>query len=145
MTLSQLHGALANSVLLFSLILGVYGLLIYARKQNITSNFWGTLVIAELLYVAQALVGVALVLQQLRPARGVHFLYGILSIITLPSAYAYLRGRDDRQAALVFGLIGLFMAGVALRAMSTATQPAPGGGLHLLRMAAAAFWGSGGS
>ena len=131
MSLTQLHAALANSVFFFSVIVGLYGLLIYFRKQTITPAYWGTLVIAELLYVAQALVGLVLVLQGESPARGVHYLYGILSIISLPAAYAFLRGRDDRQAALSFGLIGLFMAGVALRAQTTAAQPAPAGWLPL--------------
>jgi hypothetical protein len=61
-----------------------------------------------------------------RPARTwVHILYGILLVITLPGAFAYLRGKDTRREALIYGLVGLFLAGVSLRAISTATVFGP--------------------
>ena len=89
-------------------------------------NFWGILGAGELLYVAQGIVGVALYALGDRPARTwVHILYGILLVITLPGAFAYMRGKDTRREALIYGLVGLFLAGVALRAIYTATVFVP--------------------
>lgn len=120
MSLLQFHSALGNAVLLFSLAIGLYGIFIYLRKRTITSGFWGTLAIGELLYLAQVAVGLLLVIQGDRPGRGVHILYGILPVITLPAAYAFTNGREDHRAAFMYGLIGLFLAGVSLRAITTA-------------------------
>jgi len=55
----------------------------------------------------------------LQAGRWVHYLYGFLSVITLPGAFAYMRGRDSRREVLLYGLIGLFMVGVSLRAIGT--------------------------
>ena len=120
MTLSQIHSVLAQSMILYSLAYGLWGLYNYVRKVGPSGSYWGTLMVAELLYIAQGVAGAVLYLQGLRPARGVHLLYGVLALITVPAAYAYLRGQDDRRVSLVFGLVGLFLAGVALRAIGTA-------------------------
>lgn len=119
-TLLQFHAALGNAVLLFSLAIGLYGLFLYIRKQTISSGFWGTLAIGELLYLSQIAVGLILIVQGDRPGRGVHILYGILPVITLPAAYAFTNGREDHRAAFMYGLIGLFLAGVSIRAITTA-------------------------
>jgi len=120
MSLPLLHIGLARACVLFSLIMGLYGLWLFARKQGVGGNFLGIMAVAELLYIAQVAVGGLMYLQGLRPERSVHYLYGIVLIISLPGAYAYLRGRDDRRETLTYGLIGLFLAGVSLRATFTA-------------------------
>jgi uncharacterized membrane protein len=73
------------------------------------------------LFLAQGVVGVILFASGLRAARTlVHALYGIVLVISLPGTYAITRGRDSRREALIYALIGLFLAGVTLRAMFTA-------------------------
>jgi len=126
MTLVQVHDGLSRACLLFSLIIGLYGLWRFFRQEEVGGNLWGILAAGELLYVAQGVVGVALYSLGGRPARTwVHILYGILLVITLPGAFAYLRGKDTRREALIYGLVGLFLAGVSLRAISTATVFGP--------------------
>jgi hypothetical protein len=121
MNLSQIHGALANACLIFSLIIAGYGFLLYLRRLGIDSNFWGTVAAGELLFLAQGVLGVILYASGLRAARTlVHALYGIVLVISLPGAYALTRGRDTRREALIYAIIGLFLAGVTLRAMYTA-------------------------
>jgi hypothetical protein len=126
MTLVQVHDGLSRACLLFSLIIGLYGLWRFFRQEGVGGNLWGILAAGELLYAAQGVVGVVLYALGGRPARTwVHILYGILLVITLPGAFAYLRGKDSRREALIYGLIGLFLAGVSLRAISTATVFGP--------------------
>lgn len=120
MSLFELHRVLANTMILFSLAYGVWGVFNYARKKGPDGNYWGTLVLGEVLYLAQAIMGVLLVVQGLRPLRGVHFLYGVLAVISLPAAFAFTREVDERRLSLVFGLVGLFMAGVSIRGILTA-------------------------
>lgn len=115
-----LHGRLANTVLLFNLVAGLWGVISYFRGRGVTSNYWGILAIAELLFIAQAILGASLWLGDARPARAaVHVLYGAVSVISLPAYFLFTRGRDDRPAALAYGALCLFLAGISLRAMAT--------------------------
>jgi len=120
MTLPQIHTGLANACVLYSLIIGGYGFWRYFRREGVGGNFWSILAAGELLYIAQGIVGGLLFLAGDRPGRLVHILYGFLMLIVLPGAYAYTRGKDQRREALVYGIVGLFLAGVALRAIITA-------------------------
>ena len=121
MNLSQIHAALANACLIFSLIIAGYGFLLYLRHRGIDSNFWGTVAAGELLFLAQGIVGVLLYASGLSVARTwVHALYGIVLVISLPGTYALTRGRDTRREVLIYAIIGLFLAGITLRAMGTA-------------------------
>ena len=124
MWLISIHHGLFNTCLIFSSLIGVYGLWRFWRHSGVGGNLWGMLVIAEGLYVVQDIVGAAMLLQGLSPARAwIHFLYGVVMLITLPGAYAFTQGRDGRREALMYAVIGLFLAGVALRAMSTGQLP----------------------
>ena len=60
MTLSEIHARLGNTTLFFVVIVGAWSLLRYFRRQDLDSSFWGTLVIGELLVLAQTLLGVYL-------------------------------------------------------------------------------------
>jgi hypothetical protein len=126
MTLAQIHVGLSRASVLFSLIFGLYGLWRFMRKEGVGGNLWSMLAAGELLYLVQGFVGAALYALGARPARAwVHILYGVLLVITVPGAFAYMRGRDSRREALIYGLIGLFLAGVSLRAIYTATVAVP--------------------
>lgn len=121
--LTFLHDRLANTVILFSLAAGLWGLVAYFRRRGVTANHWGILIIGEILYAAQGLLGISLWLAGERPARTIHLLYGAVALISLPAFYAASKGRDDRRAALIYGLLGLFLAGIGARAMSTGVGP----------------------
>lgn len=121
MTLVQVHEALSRACVLFSLIIGLYGLWRFFRKEGVDGNFLSILAAGEVLYVAQGIIGVALFVMGERPARtAVHILYGVLIVIALPATFAYLRGREERREALIYALVGFFLAGLALRAIMTA-------------------------
>ena len=124
MNLVQIHMGLYRACLIFSLLIGLYGLWRFLRKEGVGENFWSILAAGELLYVAQGIVGAMLyVTVPVRPAGWdqKHILYGIVLLITLPGGYAYMRGKDTRREALIYGLLGFFLAGIAFRAMQTAT------------------------
>ena len=58
MSLVQIHAGLSNACLLFSLIVAGYGFLRYFRQQGVDGGFFGVIVVGELLYIAQVVVGV---------------------------------------------------------------------------------------
>jgi hypothetical protein len=130
MSLIQIHGALANACLLFSLIIAGYGLLRYFSAQGVDGSFLGALAAGELLYLAQVAVGVALLFTPApRPARLViHILYGAVLALMIPFTFAVTNGRDSRREVLAYALVGLFLAGISLRAMSTSSLVALGAG-----------------
>ena len=123
MNLVQIHSGLSRASVVFSLLMGVYGLWRFFRRQDVGANFWSILAAGELLYLAQGLVGISLYLSgssATLPRPAIHILYGIVLVISVPGAFAFTRGRDQRREALIYGLVGLFLAGVSLRAISTA-------------------------
>jgi uncharacterized membrane protein len=118
--LTNIHGPLSSSILYFLLIAGVWGLVTAFRKRGVSSNYWGILAIGEIMIIVQAIIGVVLYVGEARPGRpGVHILYGIVAVITLPAYYAFSKGRDDRTAALLYGLFCIFVAGITLRSVTT--------------------------
>ena len=117
--MTTIHGVLSNTLLLFMALAGVWGLVRYFRRGGVDGGYWGILVIGELLVLAQGILGLVLLLGGAAPGRGVHVLYGVVAVLTLPAAYGFLRGRDDRRASLVYGLLCLFLAAIAWRAAST--------------------------
>jgi phosphotransferase system glucose/maltose/N-acetylglucosamine-specific IIC component len=123
MSLTQIHTGLANASLLFSLLIAGFCFWAYFRRQGVDGNLWGILAMGELLYLVQGVVGLILFFTlPTRPEgwRWVHVLYGVVLVISLPGAFAYSRGKDDRRAALAYAIVGLFLAGVSLRAAGTA-------------------------
>ena len=122
MSLTEVHANLANAMLLFLVVAGLWGVGTYVLKREITGSYWGILAVGELLILAQLIVGIALLIQGARPGRDIHILYGIVAAIGLPAYYGYSKGRDDRRAALYFGLLCLFLFGISLRALDTAPK-----------------------
>lgn len=120
MTTAFLHERLASAALIFFLVAGLWGLMAYFRRRGVGSDYWGILAIGELLLLVQGALGAWLWLEGQRPGQGIHILYGMVAVITLPAYYAYTKGQDDRRAALAYGMICLFLVGIAMRAATTA-------------------------
>ena len=128
MGLLQVHRSLATACLIFSAIIAVYGFWLYFRKQSIDGSFWGVLAAGELLYLAQVVLGFVVLATGLRPPRtAVHILYGVVLALVLPAAYVATRAADSHREARLYAVIGLFLAGISLRAMSTGGPLLPGG------------------
>jgi heme A synthase len=114
-----LHTGLFRTGLLITVFIGVWGLVTYFRKMPSSGSFRATLVLTEALFLLQGLVGVLLFASGRRPHDNLHWLYGVLLVITLPIALTYVSGRDPRREPLVYGIAGLFMAGLSIRALTT--------------------------
>ena len=120
MITTRLHDGLANTILIYSLIMAVWSFWIYIRRHDLTPQYWGALAIVALVFVVQAGIGVVMLLQGRVTMRGVHYLYGTLGVITLPAVFAFTHGRITYREALFYGLTLLFLSGVVLRATITA-------------------------
>jgi chromate transport protein ChrA len=94
-------------------------MLSYVRGGSLSGNIAGTFLIGQALIALQVFAGVALYLGGYRAASSLHFLYGVTAILVLPFAWSYLRDRSQRQALMIYSLLALFIAGLAIRGMTT--------------------------
>jgi hypothetical protein len=120
MSLAQIHGQLANTAFLYFLIIAIWGVVRFFRRQGVGSAYWGALVIAEVLILVQGTLGAVLWYTGNRPARGIHILYGLVSGLTIPAVFAFTKGREDRRDMLVYGVTALVTVGLIMRAVVTA-------------------------
>ena len=120
MIITRLHDGLANTILIYTLIVAVWSFWIYIRRRDLTPQYWGALAIVALIFVLQAALGVVMLFQGRIAVRAVHYLYGALGVITLPAVFAFTRVRSTYREALFYGLTLLFLSGVVLRATITA-------------------------
>ncbi len=118
-----IHSTLSNTVWLFFLALGLWGIFRAMRGQAVDGSYLGALVIGQVLYLVQGALGGILWLNGLLPNTGrptMHVLYGAFAVVFLPFVYfVWLKGEDDSpQAQWVLAFTTLFLFGVALRAIA---------------------------
>lgn len=119
MVINQLHAALANTVILYLVICGLWSFF-NAFRGGISGSLAGALVIAEGLILVQGLLGVVSLLLGYRAAQqGLHFLYGLTTALALPGVYSFTRGRSAESQAIWFGGGLFFIVGLALRGITT--------------------------
>ncbi|MCS6774640.1 MAG: hypothetical protein RMM31_03665 [Anaerolineae bacterium] len=120
MALPQIHANLATAVMMFNTILGIWGFIKYFRGEGMDGNFFGAVALSPVLGFVQMMIGFALLAQGLGGIpRAVHYLYGVLVVISVPATFAYTRGRDDRGAVLLYSAILLLTALFGSRAVAT--------------------------
>ncbi len=120
MPIPLVHARLATIAVVFSAFVGLWGLFLAFRRRELSPSFWGALIVNEIVFVIQGLLGLTMVLQGLAPGRGwVHYLYGGVALLAIPTALAYMRGGRTAREAAVYGAMCLFLAGVSLRAIAT--------------------------
>jgi hypothetical protein len=121
-TVLFIHGRIANAAWLYMVILAVWNIANYVRGRGLDGNMMGAIVVGVLLMLTQASLGVTMWLGfGFPPFSLVHVLYGGLAVLSLPAIWVYTRGATDRRASLIWAIAGLFMFGLILRAIGTAT------------------------
>ena len=126
-----LHGRIATAMVLFAAAAGVWGLVEYFRKHEVSPSYWGIIVVGNLTAVAQGILGLILAIGGGQPARAwIHILYGIVALMWIP-LINFFNGMGHKEQAgtretLIVALVSLFEAGIALRAITTATTTGPG-------------------
>jgi hypothetical protein len=119
-----IHGRIAMAMVLFAFLSAAYGLLEYFRQKPVSPNYWGIIVVGNLLALGQGALGAWMALNGASPARGwIHFVYGIVAVLWIPIiqfANNQLKpGHAAHQETLVTALVSLFEFFIALRAITT--------------------------
>jgi hypothetical protein len=117
--ISAAHALLSQTVMLFFLLIGAWGLFEYIRGGEMGGSIGGAFVIGQVLVTFQVLLGVVMVIFGTYATDSVHYLYGITAIISLPFAWSYMRSRHPRQALLIYSLLALWIFGLAIRGVIT--------------------------
>jgi heme A synthase len=118
-TLLFFHNGLFRAGLLLAAIIAIWGFFMFFRRMTPTASFRSVLVLTEGLFIVQGLLGVTIFLSGGHPRDPLHWLYGVLLVIVLPVAATYTSNLEDRRQSLVYGVAGLFMVGLAIRAVTT--------------------------
>lgn len=116
--IADLHATLAQTMMYFFFVIGVWGVFEYFRGGELGGNIGGAFVIGQILALLQALLGI-IILAGGFSVQSVHFLYGITAVISLPFAWSYMRSRHPRQGLMVYSLVALWIAGLAIRGIVT--------------------------
>ncbi|MGI9149075.1 MAG: hypothetical protein ACR2IK_21430 [Chloroflexota bacterium] len=114
----ELHSLIARAVVLYYALVGVWGVGLAIRKSDLPAAYRGALIIGVAMGVIQAAVGLTLLLTVGHPRDDLHYLYGASVILTLPLVASYIADKTLSRV-LAFGLANLFMAGLAIRAITT--------------------------
>jgi hypothetical protein len=123
MSLVEVHSRLGNTALFFTIIMAVWGFWRYFRRQGVGGSYWGAIVIAEILYFIQGALGAYLFFSGLGNLTGktIHILYGVVSVLVAPAVFGVTRGDEGRRSMLVYAAGFLFLVGIILRGISTAS------------------------
>lgn len=114
----DLHRTIAYSIMLYYALVGLWGVVLAIRKSDLPPAYRGALVIGVVMGLIQAAVGLILLLTVGHPRDDLHYLYGASVILTLPLVASYVADKKFSRV-LAFGLANLFMAGLAVRAITT--------------------------
>jgi heme A synthase len=118
----EIHRILSNTIWMFYLAIAIWGLIRAVRARPVDGSYFGAMAVIQIVVVLQVILGAILYADGARPGRElVHYLYGAFSVVFLPGLFAYLQGDDSNRAQWIYALASLFMFGVTLRIIGTAT------------------------
>jgi heme A synthase len=115
-----LHGYGATVLLIYAVLLALWGTYHYFRTQKLSGAFRSSYLIMAGLTALQGLLGLAALLGGGSPREGLlHMVYGIFAVVFLPGAYLYARGGTDRREALILAAAAWIVSIAYFRGIST--------------------------
>ena len=118
--LRSFHGVWGYVAIVANGLAGVAALVAWRLKKVRGRWLWWVTIAAESMMMLQVLVGVILVSSKEYTAPRFHMFYGFLAFLTVGLAYSYRRQMRGRRE-LFYGLVGLFIMGLGIRAVLQAT------------------------
>lgn len=118
-TLGSLHGYAARVLLIYAVLLGIWGAYRYFRNQELSGGFRASFLIMAGLTAIQGLIGLATFLLGARPTDLLHIVYGIFAVIFLPGAYLYGQGGTRRREAVILAGAAWVVSIAYLRGIAT--------------------------
>jgi heme A synthase len=118
--LSTLHRFGGTVLLIYAVLLGVWGSYHYIRNQRVSGGFRSSYLIMAALIPIDGLLGVGALLASGQPREGIlHMVYGVFAVLFIPGAYLYSRGGTDRRETLVLAGASWIVAIAFFRGIAT--------------------------
>ena len=114
--LLELHQGFAWFVIIGNGLAGLWALAANWLEPLRTRALWWFVVVAQVAIFVQVGLGVGLVAGQGIEAPRFHMFYGFVAIIAVSIIYSY-RAQMERYRYLLYGVGGLFLMGLGVRAM----------------------------
>lgn len=124
MTLRQVHADFAWVVVATNAVVGLWALAAHVQGRWRKQLLWRATLVAELTIFVEVSLGVALVALKDYEVAQFHAFYGFVAIAAVGIVYSY-RHQLEPHLFLLYGLGGLFLMGLALRAISISPIPTP--------------------
>lgn len=124
LTLREVHADFAWVVVVSNAVAGAWALAAHYREGLRMPALWRITLVAEITIVVEVVLGVALVAVKQAEVAQFHAFYGFVALATIGIIYSY-RQQVRPHRYLLYGLGGLFLMGLALRAMSISPVPIP--------------------
>lgn len=124
MGLRSLHADFSWVVVVSNGLVGVWALAAHRDERFRTRALWRATLAAEVTVFVQVALGVALVALDDREVAQMHAFYGFVAIAAVGIIYSY-RQQVAAHLHLLYGLGGLFVMGLAIRAMTLSPFPSP--------------------
>ena len=121
MSLRDVHVWWAWVVIVANGLVGLWALGAHWRPPLRHPALWWATAAAELAIVVEVVLGVLLVTREDRPAPQFHMFYGFVALASVGIIYSYRQQLADRRY-LLYGFGGLFLMGLALRAVAVGTN-----------------------
>lgn len=118
--LLDFHKVWAYVAIAANALVGIAALVAWRVRRWRGRWLWIVTIAAEAAMMLQVVVGVGLVASDEYVAPRFHMFYGFVAFVTVGIAYSYrqqMRGRKE----LFYGLVGLFIMGLGIRAILQAT------------------------
>ena len=123
-TLRSVHEDFSWVVVVANAIVGLWALGAHYDERFRHRALWIATVVAEVTIFVQVGLGVALVALQDHEVAQFHAFYGFVAMATVGIIYSY-RQQLEAHKLLLYGLGGLFLMGLVLRAMTISPIPSP--------------------
>ena len=122
MTLRSAHADFAWVVVATNAVVGLWALGAHYDERFRRRALWRATLVAELTIFVEVALGVALVALEDYEVEQFHAFYGFVAIATVGIVYSY-RQQIAPHKHLLYGLGGLFLMGLALRAITISPVP----------------------
>ena len=119
-----MHADFSWVVVLSNALVGLWALAAHRDQRWRTRSLWRATLVAELTIVVQVALGTALVAIDDREVAQMHAFYGFVALASVGIIYSY-RQQIAAHVHLLYGLGGLFLMGLAIRAMTISPIPTP--------------------
>jgi uncharacterized membrane protein YcfT len=114
----DVHVTLTRAIVLYLAVCAIWGVSLIVRRRPVSPSYRATLLIAEGLFAVEDLLGLGVLAGGRAPHDVLHYLYGVLGVVSLPAVLGYVE-RGKHRETLWLGLLSVFLLGIAIRAWMT--------------------------